>query len=139
MKPKKHSKSLQSLQILTISKHKPPSVANSLRKLQLFNIFRRERNKKKPLGRVGLRPFFFKAPTPVTGGLGSPRSYPNQAPPHYPTNPLQSIPPSSMMYPNQQDASPYNCYEPQPQQPTLTGYERRASAPSAQQHLQPGK
>lgn len=59
MKPKKHSKSLQSLQILTISKHKPPSVANSLRKLQLFNIFRRERNKKKTTRTSWVASIFF--------------------------------------------------------------------------------
>ncbi|XP_030765336.1 nuclear receptor coactivator 2 isoform X3 [Sitophilus oryzae] len=67
----------------------------------------------------------------MTGGLGSPRPYPgNQAPPHYPSNPLQSIPPAPMLYP-QQDA-PYNCYE-QPQ--GALGYERRGSAPP---HLPPG-
>ncbi|XP_076255265.1 basic helix-loop-helix family member taiman isoform X5 [Rhynchophorus ferrugineus] len=69
--------------------------------------------------------------TQMTGGLSSPRSFPgNQAPPHYPSNPLQSIPPAPMLYPQQQDA-PYNCYD-QPQ-PGL-GYERRGSGPP---HLQP--
>ncbi|XP_066143989.1 nuclear receptor coactivator 1-like isoform X2 [Euwallacea fornicatus] len=79
------------------------------------------------------------ATSQMPGGLGSPRSYagPNQPPPHYSSNALQPIPQSPMLYPTQQDAS-YNCYEQQPQQAGLTGYERRGSAPSAQQHMQSG-
>ncbi|XP_048518470.1 nuclear receptor coactivator 3 isoform X5 [Dendroctonus ponderosae] len=68
--------------------------------------------------------------SPMTG------QYPGNK--HYPPNPLQSIPQNPLMYaqpPTQQDS--YNCYEAQQQQSNLAGYERRASAPSAQ-HMQSG-